>query len=256
MTSTTQLPTKLCHIVKRPDFEGYGFNLHSEKVKPGQFIGKVDVNSPAEASGLKEGDRIIEVNGVNISGESHKQVVQRIKALSNEVRLLIVEANASKSETSASEYPASVASSESKKNNNVNREFEGIFQEIPGSSNNISSISISTKRSSNGGKNSVNANVNTNGAITNNATEMLPRKPDVCNSTSSSCHVITTNATMPADAMGAERGQNGAVKPSSYGLELPMTAAEMRAKLLSRKKYNPKNEVVDLKKKFEIIQKL
>lgn len=85
------LPTKLCHIVKRADFDGYGFNLHSEKAKPGQFIGKVDANSPAEASGLKEGDRIIEVNGVAISGESHKQVVQRIKTISNEVRLLLVD---------------------------------------------------------------------------------------------------------------------------------------------------------------------
>jgi len=33
----------------------------------GQFIGKVDPNSPAEAAGLREGDKIIEVNGVNIS---------------------------------------------------------------------------------------------------------------------------------------------------------------------------------------------
>ena len=44
-----------CHVVKRPDFQGYGFNLHAEKAKPGQFIGKVDENSPAEAAGLQEG---------------------------------------------------------------------------------------------------------------------------------------------------------------------------------------------------------
>jgi len=30
----------------------------------------------------------------------------------------------------------------------------------------------------------------------------------------------------------------------------------MRAKLASKKKYDPKNESVDLKKKFDIIQKL
>lgn len=70
---------------------GYGFNLHAEKARPGQFIGKVDENSPAEEAGLKEGDRIIEVNLVNITQENHKQVVQRIKAVANETRLLVVD---------------------------------------------------------------------------------------------------------------------------------------------------------------------
>lgn len=83
--------TRLCHIVKREDFDGYGFNLHAEKGKPGQYIGKVDDNSPAETAGLKQGDRIIEVNGVNIGNETHKQVVQRIKAISDEVQLLVVD---------------------------------------------------------------------------------------------------------------------------------------------------------------------
>lgn len=83
--------TRVCHIVKREDFDGYGFNLHAEKGKPGQYIGKVDDNSPAETAGLKQGDRIIEVNGVNIGNETHKQVVQRIKAISDEVRLLVVD---------------------------------------------------------------------------------------------------------------------------------------------------------------------
>lgn len=80
---------RLCHVVKRDDFDGYGFNLHAEKGKPGQYIGKVDDGSPAEAAGLKQGDRIIEVNGVNIGSETHKQVVQRIKAIACEVRLLV-----------------------------------------------------------------------------------------------------------------------------------------------------------------------
>uniref|UniRef100_A0A0P4W8P3 PDZ domain-containing protein n=1 Tax=Scylla olivacea TaxID=85551 RepID=A0A0P4W8P3_SCYOL len=82
---------RLCIIVKWPYFEGYGFNLHAEKSKPGQYIGKVDENSPAEKAGLLEDDRIIEVNGVNIANENHKQVVQRIKAVPNETRLLVVD---------------------------------------------------------------------------------------------------------------------------------------------------------------------
>lgn len=82
---------RLCRIKKRDDFNGYGFNLHAEKSKPGQFIGTVDDGSPAQIAGLKEGDRIIEVNDVNISHENHKQVVGRIKAVSNETKLLVVD---------------------------------------------------------------------------------------------------------------------------------------------------------------------
>jgi S1-C subfamily serine protease len=37
--------------------------LHAERDRKGQFIGQIDANSPAEAGGLKDGDRIIEVNG-------------------------------------------------------------------------------------------------------------------------------------------------------------------------------------------------
>lgn len=70
---------RLCHLKKWPHFQGYGFNLHAERAKTGQHIGKVDVDSPAESAGLKEGDRIIEVNNVNISNENHQQVVKRIR---------------------------------------------------------------------------------------------------------------------------------------------------------------------------------
>lgn len=80
-----------CHLVKWPEFDGYGFNLHAEKSKPGQYVGKVDPGSPAEFAGLKEGDRIVEVNGVNINHENHKQVVQRIKAMPGETTLLVVD---------------------------------------------------------------------------------------------------------------------------------------------------------------------
>ncbi len=66
---------RLAHVTKWDHFDGYGFNLHAEKSRPGQFVGKVDSGSPAEAAGLREGDRIVEVNGVNISHENHKQVV-------------------------------------------------------------------------------------------------------------------------------------------------------------------------------------
>ncbi|XP_025086043.1 Na(+)/H(+) exchange regulatory cofactor NHE-RF1-like isoform X2 [Pomacea canaliculata] len=86
-----KLVPRLCHIVRWSDFVGYGFNLHAEKGKAGQFIGKVDEGSPAEAAGLKQGDRIVEVNGVNIGNENHQQVVGRIKAGGDETTLLVVD---------------------------------------------------------------------------------------------------------------------------------------------------------------------
>ena len=85
---------RLCHLLKWPDFDGYGFNLHAERSNPGQFIGKIDDQSPAQLAGLREGDRIIEVNGVNISIENHRQVVERIKSMANEARLLVVDPQA------------------------------------------------------------------------------------------------------------------------------------------------------------------
>ena len=65
---------RLCHLVKRADFAGYGFNLHAEKARPGQYIGTVDPDSPADLAGLKEGDRIVEVNGVNINQGSRRRL--------------------------------------------------------------------------------------------------------------------------------------------------------------------------------------
>jgi membrane-associated protease RseP (regulator of RpoE activity) len=87
---------RLCHLIKWPDFDGYGFNLHAEKAKTGQYIGKVDDDSPAQLAGLREGDRIIEVNLVNISNENHRQVVERIKSVPNETKLLVIDELADK----------------------------------------------------------------------------------------------------------------------------------------------------------------
>lgn len=86
---TSERKPRLCLMVKGEN--GYGFHLHGEKGKSGQFIRKVELGSPAEASGMRAGDRVIAVNGVNVEKETHHQVVQRIKAIDNETRLLVVD---------------------------------------------------------------------------------------------------------------------------------------------------------------------
>lgn len=54
-----ELRPRLCHLRKGP--QGYGFNLHSDKSRPGQYIRSVDPGSPAAHSGLRAQDRLIEV---------------------------------------------------------------------------------------------------------------------------------------------------------------------------------------------------
>ncbi|XP_054170407.1 Na(+)/H(+) exchange regulatory cofactor NHE-RF2 isoform X11 [Homo sapiens] len=84
-----ELRPRLCHLRKGP--QGYGFNLHSDKSRPGQYIRSVDPGSPAARSGLRAQDRLIEVNGQNVEGLRHAEVVASIKAREDEARLLVVD---------------------------------------------------------------------------------------------------------------------------------------------------------------------
>ena len=82
-------PPRLCQMTKWDHFDGYGFNLHADKNRSGQFVGLIDPGSPAEASGLREGDRIVEVNGVNVTHDNHKHVVVRIKSNPSSTTMLV-----------------------------------------------------------------------------------------------------------------------------------------------------------------------
>jgi len=93
----TLLQGRLCRLFKWPDFPGYGFNLHAEKGKPGQYIGVVDSGSPAEATGLHEGDRIVGVNGEDVIGRSHQDVVASIKSDPHRVALLVIDSETERS---------------------------------------------------------------------------------------------------------------------------------------------------------------
>uniref|UniRef100_A0A3Q2YGJ1 Na(+)/H(+) exchange regulatory cofactor NHE-RF n=1 Tax=Hippocampus comes TaxID=109280 RepID=A0A3Q2YGJ1_HIPCM len=85
----SSLLPRLCHLIKGE--MGYGFNLHSNKAKGGQFVRSVDPHSPAERADVRPGDRLVEVNGMNIEHLRHSEVVAFIKAGEQEVRLLVVD---------------------------------------------------------------------------------------------------------------------------------------------------------------------
>lgn len=90
MPSKSQcLRPRLCALEKGDN--GYGFHLHGEKGKTGQFIRLVEPDSPAETSGLRAGDRLVFVNGEDVENESHQQVVSRIRATMGQLELVVVD---------------------------------------------------------------------------------------------------------------------------------------------------------------------
>uniref|UniRef100_A0A023F7J4 Putative na+/h+ exchange regulatory cofactor nhe-rf1-like protein n=1 Tax=Triatoma infestans TaxID=30076 RepID=A0A023F7J4_TRIIF len=223
---------RLCHIYKWDHFEGYGFNLHAEKGKPGQYIGKVDEGSPAEAAGLKEGDRIIEVNGINIAQDNHKQVVQRIKALKSETKLLVVDAESElyfKSQNITLHgglsciitmtTPLTTTTAVDPKNHNTHDTNDGnnLNQKIDKTQEFLENEAVVSV-----GQESMIAQPNENG---NNHEMNNPKKEDKQTKTNS--------------------------------LRLNMTAKELRAQLAARPRYDPKTDSsIDLRKKYDIVQKL
>lgn len=87
----SNLRPRLCVLEKVGD--SYGFHLHTEKGKSGQFIRLVEPDTPASASGLLAGDRLMFVNGKNVEDESHQQVVARIRSASALLELIVVDAD-------------------------------------------------------------------------------------------------------------------------------------------------------------------
>lgn len=57
----------------------------------GQFLWDVDAGLPAERAGMREGDRVLAVNGESIEGLDHEQTVHRIRAREDQVTLLVID---------------------------------------------------------------------------------------------------------------------------------------------------------------------
>lgn len=223
---------RLCHVVKRGDFDGYGFNLHAEKGRAGQYIGKVDEGSPAESAGLRQGDRIVEVNSHTIGTETHKQVVERIKSVPNETKLLVIDPRADLSDA------AQLAHVEKTKevlqaNNNNNNVVEATAK-VPDSPTPTPTVDAAIVTPPVDTKIESTASDHSNGHMENgNGTAMPPTAPTP-----------------------AANGSATATAPPSKTLNLHLSAAEFRAQLKSKKKYDPKSDSVDLRKKYEMIQKM
>ncbi|OPJ68235.1 Na(+)/H(+) exchange regulatory cofactor NHE-RF4 [Patagioenas fasciata monilis] len=94
LADTSWLPFKVreLHMVKGP--AGYGFLLKEDDCSSGgtgQFLWDVDDGLPAEQAGMKEGDRLLAVNGESIEGLDHQQTVLRIRARDDQVTLVVID---------------------------------------------------------------------------------------------------------------------------------------------------------------------
>ncbi|XP_043532428.1 Na(+)/H(+) exchange regulatory cofactor NHE-RF3-like isoform X4 [Chiloscyllium plagiosum] len=90
--STAQQATgpkaRLCHLVKGSS--GYGFQIYCITDEPGIYIQEVIPEDVGYKAGLRDGDMVIEVNGMNIEKVCYEDVLEKIKEKQHEVTLLVM----------------------------------------------------------------------------------------------------------------------------------------------------------------------
>jgi len=282
---------RLCHLRKWAHFNGYGFNLHTEKNKEGQLVGKVDPGSPADAAGLKEGDKIIEVNGTNIGNENHGQVVARIKAGGEEARILVAdkecadwhkekgvvilaslpyvlhlssekaeESSSSEEEEEEHSFPQRihVVEEQEEEEEEEEEEQDDVERKVssppsPATVPKASSTSSSSSETEEEDDDEV------------EQTRVVSPPPPVEPGRRSSVSSSDEEEVRPRSYSKQSRQSSKGNRNSSYsynkdelvaGLHLNMTAAEMRARVNTHRKIDPRQDNIDVKKKAEIIKNL
>jgi len=234
---------RLCHIVKTENFDGYGFNLYKKKNIAGQFIGSIDQGSPAEAAGLKDGDKIVEVNGVNVEQENHKQVVQRIRDVSAEVTILVVDEDCDKYHTEnkmkITNVLPNVLRISSVKKTQTSETDNDSNDEIPDTI--LQALSIRSEETQ----------------IENDNTEVCKTHMEKLERSESSNSLSSSDQTDRSVSTDSIRSTPSPTNDTVDGLNLPMTAKEMRERIENMKKQDPRKEKNgDWWKKHMIVQAL
>ncbi|XP_045559448.1 Na(+)/H(+) exchange regulatory cofactor NHE-RF3 isoform X1 [Salmo salar] len=80
---------RLCQI-KCKEGQSFGFNLRMERSCRGYVVRQVDPWSPAALSGLRDGDRVLEVNEDFVDNMEFPRVVQKIQACGLQLFLLVL----------------------------------------------------------------------------------------------------------------------------------------------------------------------
>lgn len=271
---------RLCHLVKWNDFEGYGFNLHAEKGKMGQFVGKIDPGSPAEHAGLLEGDRIIEVNGVNILSETHRQIVDRIKQVPDETQLLVLDADAEKWYKShgivASSKQANVLRIKSPESNPATArkasetekdEEKEAKEQVESKANVKAETPLSSEEHAEATVDNPSAKEEVSQDVQHRAeaaavseelpqTEVSSKENHTEDKTDLSAERADEKEPREEQKEESKEEQNMEPPQKASNLNLNMSASEMRKLLAQRKKHDPKKVSMDLKKKYELIEQM
>uniref|UniRef100_A0A3B1JNW8 Na(+)/H(+) exchange regulatory cofactor NHE-RF3-like n=1 Tax=Astyanax mexicanus TaxID=7994 RepID=A0A3B1JNW8_ASTMX len=82
---------KTLHLVQGP--QGYGFLLRQEKLSSGRIahlMREVDPHSPAELSGMEDGDLLLAVNGEQAENREHEDIVSKIRQSGQQVTLTTI----------------------------------------------------------------------------------------------------------------------------------------------------------------------
>ncbi|CAG5865703.1 unnamed protein product, partial [Menidia menidia] len=83
------LKPKLCYLVKSSS--GYEFSLRSVIGETGFFMTDVTSGGVAHKAGVRDNDRLLEINGENVEDHTHDRVVAKIRQLGSSIVLLLVD---------------------------------------------------------------------------------------------------------------------------------------------------------------------
>ncbi|KAH7960436.1 hypothetical protein HPB49_019551 [Dermacentor silvarum] len=97
---------RLCYLRKWRNYEGYGFSLREDKERQGYFITGVVPDSPAELGGLRNDDRLVEVNAVSVENKSYQEIMGRIGKEPDQVDLLVIDRETDEAFASRSQKPS------------------------------------------------------------------------------------------------------------------------------------------------------
>ncbi|KAM6984304.1 NHERF family PDZ scaffold protein 4b isoform 2-T2 [Tautogolabrus adspersus] len=81
---------RLC-VLKREEGETYSFHLRVEEGREGHIIRNVMLGGVAERSGLRDGDRLLEVNNCYVDDVPHPEVAAKIRMSGNQLCLSVLD---------------------------------------------------------------------------------------------------------------------------------------------------------------------
>ncbi|KAL4656969.1 Na(+)/H(+) exchange regulatory cofactor NHE-RF3-like [Arapaima gigas] len=85
----SQHKPKLCYLVKFKN--SYNFSLKSTRGMDGVYMTDIIPSGVADKAGVKVNDHILEVNGENVEGATHEQIVEKVKDSGDSVMFLLLD---------------------------------------------------------------------------------------------------------------------------------------------------------------------